>query len=73
MPIESIDDVLCNGCGICINSCMMDVIRMDEDTKKAVIRYKKDCMACRSCELDCPTKAIYVTYEKGSPAILPWG
>ena len=73
MPIERIDIELCNGCGTCINSCMMDVIRMDEATEKAVIKYKKDCMACRSCELDCPTQAICVTPEKGMPAILPWG
>lgn len=73
MPIDIIDAKLCTGCGICINSCMMDVIRMDPVKKKVVIKYKKDCFACHNCEFDCPTHAITVTYPKGTPGVLPWG
>ena len=29
MAIDEIDPELCNGCGVCVNSCPMDVIRMD--------------------------------------------
>ena len=37
MSIERIDPELCNGCGICVDSCSMDVIRMEQEKKKAVI------------------------------------
>ncbi|MBN1366297.1 MAG: 4Fe-4S binding protein [Dehalococcoidales bacterium] len=61
MAIEKIDETLCNGCGICINSCAVDVLVIDEKTKKAKIAYPKDCMMCMMCETDCPRHAIYVS------------
>ena len=73
MSIERIDPELCNGCGICVNSCSMDVIRMDEEGKKAIIRYPEDCMLCEFCVLDCPEDAIYVSPEKSSSLIVSWG
>ncbi len=72
MPIEKIDPDLCNGCKICVDSCPMDVIRFDEKTKKAYIKYQKDCVACYNCELDCPTKAIYVSPQRGTPVPPAW-
>ena len=73
MSIEKIDYDLCTGCGICVNSCPMDVIRMDEEAKKAAIRYPEDCMLCEFCALDCPEDAIYISPEKRSPLIVSWG
>ena len=73
MAIERIDLELCNGCGICVKICPMDVFRMDKQIKKAVITYPEDCMLCEFCVLDCPTKAITVTPEKSSPLLLSWG
>ena len=73
MAIERIDPVLCNGCGICVDSCCTDVIRMDDETKKAVIKYPEDCMLCLICELDCPQRAIYVSPIKRIPASTAWG
>ncbi len=73
MAIEKIDQELCIGCGDCVNSCPMDVIRMDEETGKAVIRYGEDCMICDQCALDCPVDAITVTSSKTSPLTLSWG
>lgn len=73
MSIERIDLELCTGCGICVNSCPMDVIRMDEKIKKAVIKYPEDCMLCDFCEIDCPENAIYVSPEKSAPLLVAWG
>jgi NAD-dependent dihydropyrimidine dehydrogenase PreA subunit len=48
----------------------MDVIRMDEDTGLAVIRYLADCMICHLCETYCPVDCITVTQEASRPIIL---
>jgi NAD-dependent dihydropyrimidine dehydrogenase PreA subunit len=73
MAIEKIDEELCIGCGDCVNSCPMDVIRMDEESEKAVIRYGEDCMNCEQCVLDCPVDAIAVNPYKTTPFITSWG
>jgi len=71
MSIESIDAELCNGCGICVQICPMDVIRMDDE--KAVIRYPEDCMLCEFCALDCPVQAITISPQKSAPLMVSWG
>jgi len=73
MSIEKIDSELCSGCGICVESCSVDVIRMDENTQKAIIRYPQDCMLCEFCALDCPEGAITITPDKEAPLIVSWG
>jgi len=73
MAIERIDSSLCNGCGICVDSCCTDVIRTDEESEKAVIKYPEDCMLCLICELDCPQHAIFISPTKCMPAVTAWG
>ena len=73
MSIEKIDIDLCTGCGICFDCCAMDVIRMDESSGKAVIKYPDDCMLCLQCELNCPENAVYVSLEKKVLPLLAWG
>jgi NAD-dependent dihydropyrimidine dehydrogenase PreA subunit len=72
MSIERIDAELCSGCGICVSSCPVDVIRMDPKIGKAVIRYPEDCMCCDYCEVDCPKQAIYVAPGKDTPLMVSW-
>ena len=73
MGIKSINEELCNGCSVCIRDCPMDVIRSNEETKKAYIAYANDCAVCYICELGCPEKAIKVQPEASKlPIILPY-
>jgi NAD-dependent dihydropyrimidine dehydrogenase PreA subunit len=74
--IESIDLSLCDGCGVCIESCPTDVLRLMEAGKpwavepktwKAVIVYPNDCHSCRLCALDCHVDAIRVTHALEIP------
>ncbi len=72
MGIRKIDYRLCSACGICVDICPMDVIRMDKETKKPFIKYLRDCQSCFLCELECPEGAIYVSPEKERRIPLPW-
>lgn len=72
MGIRKIDYTLCNGCGICVDNCPMDVLRMDKDTKRPFVKYLGDCMSCFLCERDCPETAIYVTPVRERRIPLPW-
>jgi NAD-dependent dihydropyrimidine dehydrogenase PreA subunit len=73
VSIERIDEGLCTGCGICADSCPMDVIRMEEEGSKAAIRYPEDCSLCAMCEVDCPQGAIYVGPAKETVVTTCWG
>ncbi|MDP2917278.1 MAG: ferredoxin family protein [Dehalococcoidia bacterium] len=72
MGVRKIDYRLCSGCGICVEHCPMDVFRMDEKTKKPVIKYLRDCQSCFLCEIDCPEQAMYVTPDREMRVPLPW-
>ncbi len=65
MTIKSIIKERCTGCGVCLDSCPNDVIRLGDD-KRARIAYPDDCQTCYLCEEDCPEGAIEV-----SPHIAP--
>ena len=58
MAIENMDMDKCIGCGTCMSTCPMDVIRMDDKTGKPVIKYPEDCQICHLCDLYCPVENI---------------
>ncbi|MDP2645477.1 MAG: ferredoxin family protein [Desulfobacterales bacterium] len=62
MSIKHISKERCTGCGICLDSCPTDVIRLDQD-QRAIIAYPDDCQTCFLCEEDCPENAIEVAPE----------
>jgi NAD-dependent dihydropyrimidine dehydrogenase PreA subunit len=64
--IESINPHACVGCGLCVDACPMDVIRLDPKTKKAYIAYPDDCMTCTLCERDCIWGAIKLNAKKAA-------
>jgi NAD-dependent dihydropyrimidine dehydrogenase PreA subunit len=62
----------CTGCGICVESCPMDVLRMDRALQKAFVAYADDCQACFLCAIDCPRDAVIVRgaeYDQSSMAL----
>ena len=58
---------LCDGCGICVDSCPTDVLRMDAEAKKVTIAYANDCQACYLCQDDCPQHCIAVSFSSQNP------
>jgi ferredoxin len=72
MTIAAIDETLCNGCGICVKHCPVDVLRMDKAAKKARIVWAQDCMLCGQC-LDCPEDAVRLEPGWGHAILLGWG
>lgn len=68
--IEKINLEECTGCGVCVDVCPMDVLRMEVDYP--AIKYPIDCITCFNCEMDCPTQAIYVNAERARKIPLPW-
>ena len=59
-----IDQWLCNGCGMCIDVCVTDILVEGEDVP--VVAYPDECWHCGACMMDCPTDAIRF-------ALPPWG
>jgi NAD-dependent dihydropyrimidine dehydrogenase PreA subunit len=66
-----INPTLCNGSGTCIKHCPRDVIRLDENSKKAIIKYPEDCINCQFCQAYCPQKAIKIK-PTPKPQIASW-
>ena len=62
-PKIFIDAAQCSGCGLCVLSCPVDVIRMDKEAGKAYTAYPNDCQVCYLCEDDCPAHAITLEHN----------
>ena len=50
----SIDERVCTGCGVCVDTCPTDVLRAEPSLNRAVVMYPEDCQACFLCVFDCP-------------------
>ena len=62
----------CIGCGECVLSCPMDVLRIG-DHGKAEICWPEECQLCNLCLMYCPVDAITIDPEKSIPVIISWG
>lgn len=69
--ISSIDKEKCIGCGVCVERCPLDALRIGPDGK-AIIAYPEDCMTCFLCERNCPKGAIFVhPFKELLPPVYP--
>jgi NAD-dependent dihydropyrimidine dehydrogenase PreA subunit len=65
MPDVIVDWEKCNGDGVCIDVCPVEVFELQEisehpDSEKSVPVRKEDCILCMACTVSCPTEAITV-------------
>lgn len=79
----TIDYGVCNGCLKCIEACPVDVLRLNPETGKPLVRYPDDCQVCFFCQDDCPGHCLTVdpalptgwfrsAYGERSPQELQW-
>ncbi|MDR1574176.1 MAG: 4Fe-4S binding protein [Clostridiales Family XIII bacterium] len=73
MAIKRIDPALCVGCGMCEMCCPADVIRTDNESKRAYVKYSEDCVMCFFCMSECPKNAIVMSPDIVSPIFASWG
>ena len=53
---ESVDEARCNGCGLCVRRCTMNVL--DGETRRyRDMAAKARCIGCQGCVRSCPTAA----------------
>ncbi len=67
-----VTEELCKGCGICVEFCPSQAIRISGKLTRrgfypAERIWEKECSGCKLCEMTCPDLAIWVVEdEKGS-------
>jgi NAD-dependent dihydropyrimidine dehydrogenase PreA subunit len=64
----TVDWTLCNGDGVCVDVCPVEVFEMQDlddypDGQKSVPVRAEDCILCMACVASCPTGAITVEEE----------
>lgn len=69
--IQTIDYSKCIACKNCVEVCMKDVFRWDEEKNHSVVAYYEDCQTCYDCEVSCQGHAIYV-HPKHKEKVYPW-
>lgn len=52
----------CVGCKKCYTVCPMDVIQWDEKRELPEITYPEECWFCGCCWMECPKRAIDITF-----------
>ena len=59
MPRVEVNKIACTGCGVCVDTCPPDVLRLDQ-VNKAFVANPDDCQGCFVCQWDCKFEALRV-------------
>ena len=59
--IVIIDELLCVGCGKCVELCPKKILHIDKITKKCKVSDETKCDKLAGCQRICPVKAIKIT------------
>ncbi len=54
--VNEVDDMLCNGCEICVDHCQFDALKMGDDAIVQVNSMR--CVGCGVCVIHCPNEAL---------------
>jgi heterodisulfide reductase subunit A len=57
MDVATVNDDLCNGCGLCVPTCVYHAISLDAETRRAKVDAVR-CQVCGQCFSICPVGAI---------------
>jgi NAD-dependent dihydropyrimidine dehydrogenase PreA subunit len=57
--VDEVKGIADKGCTVCVDVCPLDILRINDQTKKAYMAYD-ECWYCMPCEADCPTGAVTV-------------
>jgi ferredoxin len=61
-----IDEARCTGCGMCLDVCPHEVLKMNG--KRVQIVDRDACMECGACSRNCPAGAVFVEAGVGCAA-----
>ncbi|NPV69910.1 MAG: 4Fe-4S binding protein [Firmicutes bacterium] len=64
--VVSIDNMVCRGCGLCIDACRRGVLELSSERgargfTTARVTHPDRCTGCMECELICPDMCLDVT------------
>ena len=65
-----IDPVKCNGCGLCVRVCILNLWGMQKGLAFIQENYKEKCLECGSCGQVCEPGAIEFKYPAGGTGIV---
>ncbi len=54
------DMELCNGCGMCVQVCPVNVYQLDNTRRKADLIHPRHCVNCNACVHRCPTHCLHI-------------
>jgi len=69
--VASIEAQTCKGCGLCVERCPMEALRLEDSpeannkTGKASVIDPEKCIGCGVCSHKCPTQSISLLHREG--------
>ena len=65
-----IDQSKCNGCGLCVRICIVNLWGIKENVAFIREDYKEKCLECGSCFQVCEPNAIDFSYPAGGTGVV---